>query len=85
MSDTEHDLENEVYNERISDLVSKFEETIHQVEGAPDEVTSALCIMLIGCLAAADDPDRMYRKITRILADEFGDLMDRFEAGEFDE
>ena len=79
------DLENEVYNDRINDLVHKIEEIIQQADYTSPEAVSAFTILLVGRFAEVEDPDRMYRKVMRLLTDEHDDFMDRIEAGEFDE
>jgi hypothetical protein len=79
------DLESEVYNTKISDLVRKLEATIHEAGYQPQEVLPALSNLLVTRFTEAENPDRLYRIFIKILTDEYDELMDRIEAGEFDD
>ena len=82
----DHDLKNEVYQERVGDLIRKLEETIHEAGYPPDEVLPALANLLVTRFTEAGDPDRMYRVFTVMLGREYDDLMDALEAeGDEDE
>ena len=82
---TEEELSTEVFVARVNDLSRKLEEVIHQSGNVLGEVYTVLINLLITRFTEDDDPDRVYRIFTMMLATEFNELMGDLEDGKYDD
>lgn len=85
MTSSVEDLETEVHYQRINDLASKLEQTIHEAGYQPCEVLPAFAALLVTRFTEASDPDRMFRFFVRMLTEEHDDLMTDLENGVYDD
>lgn len=77
-------LENEVYNERVNDLMQKFANDATEGGYSHSEIIPALCHQLITYVTEFEDAPRKFCYLMKMLADEFDEVMDEIDETEAD-